>query len=169
MIRAIGAVLIAAGGAWFGLTAAEKLRRQERALEDMLAGLVLLEQELELGGLKLGQLMDKLADQTKGAARAVFGGCGAELQRLDHEEFSVLWKRVLASCMELGKEEQAALEPLGSTLGRCDSAEACEVTAGVRKRLEELRSRVEEERRNQGKLCQTLGVTGGAFLAILLL
>ena len=48
MIRLMGAVLVAAGGAFLGFQAAAGLRRRVRAVRQMGAGLALLEQELEL-------------------------------------------------------------------------------------------------------------------------
>ena len=61
MMRLVGAALVAAGTAWLGFRAAAALGCRVRALEDMTQGLVLLEQELELDGPPLPELMERLA------------------------------------------------------------------------------------------------------------
>ena len=48
MVRLLGAILVAGGAAWTGLSAAEGLKRHVRTLETIRDGLALLEQELEL-------------------------------------------------------------------------------------------------------------------------
>ena len=62
---------------------------------------------------------------------------------------------------------QRMYRKLGYHLG---AAQVCAVLKGSkRKRLTELVRRTEEERRRQGKVYQVLGLSGGAFLIILLL
>lgn len=169
MLRALGAVLVAAGGAWMGLRAAEELRRRERALEDMVSGLALLEQELGLGGLPLGQMFRMLSEQVRGPARNLFAACGAELFRTDRPAFPVIWSRLVQELPGLDPEARRTLSLLGETLGRCDGRSQQQAVAAVRKQLEEQRRRAGEDRRRQGRVYQILGLTGGAFLVILLM
>lgn len=169
MIRALGAVLVAMGGAWMGLRAAEELRRRERSLEDMIGGLTLLEQELKLGGLPLGPLLRELANQTEGPAKTLFAACAKELDRADRRDFPTIWADLVRELPGLNSDARWALSRLGETLGRCDSESQRQTVASVRQRLEELCRHAEEERRRQGRVYQILGLTGGAFLVILLL
>ena len=167
--RLLGAVLVAAGAAWLGFRAAAALSLRAGALEEMAQGLALLEQELELDGPPLPQLMDRLAEETRGPARALFRDCRQALDRLELEPFSQAWEGLVRARGELGREGQAALLPLGETLGRCGCEEQRRAAARVRTRRTELARRTEEERRRQGKVYQVLGLSGGAFLFILLL
>ncbi len=169
MMRALGAVLVAFGGAWIGLRAAEELRRQERALEDMVSGLALLEQELELGGLALGPMFCTLSKQVSGPARDLFAACGRELSGTDRPAFPVIWSRLVQKLPGLNREARRTLSLLGETLGRCDGRSQQQAVAAIRKQLEELRRRAGEERRRQGRVYQILGLTGGAFLVIMLM
>ena len=75
----------------------------------------------------------------------------------------------MAQLTELGEEGQAALAPLGDILGRYDGQAQREGTQAVRRTLERQAQRWEDERRRQGRVYQVLGLSGGAFLAILLL
>ena len=70
---------------------------------------------------------------------------------------------------ELTPEGQAVLLSLGDTLGRYDGERQREALAAVRRRLGELAGRLEADSRRQGRVYQVLGLSGGAFLVILLL
>ena len=169
MIRLVGAVLVAAGCAWGGFRAADGLRGRVRALEEMGRGLALLEQELELDSPPLPQLMDRLVPRCRGPARELFQGCRGALGRLEEESFSSAWRRLVGELEGLGPEGRSCLLPLGDTLGRCGSEEQRQAVSLVGRRLAEAAARAEEDRRRMGRVYQTLGLSGGAFLVILLL
>ena len=169
MIRLIGAALVAAGAGWLGFQAAGSLRRRVGAIRQMAEGLSLLERELELNAAPLPQLMALGAAQGEGPARELFQGCLQGLDRLDREDYPSLWRRLAAQRQELGPEGQALLLPLGGVLGRCAGQRQLERLSAARRALEELAGRLEEDSRRQGRVYQVLGLSGGAFLVILLL
>ena len=169
MVQLLGAVLVAAGCAWLGFGAAASLSRRAEGLEDMASALALLERELELGAPPLPALMEELARRAPEGASPMFQGCCQGLERLDEEDFSSLWRRLAAGCDDLGREGQTCLARLGDVLGRYDAREQRQAVAAVRLRLEELADQSRAERRSQGRVYQTLGLSGGAFLIILLL
>lgn len=169
MIRLMGAVLVAAGGAWLGFQAAAGLRRRARALRQMEAGLALLERELELNAPPLPRLLERGAARSEGPAKQLFQSCLQGLDRLDREEFSCLWRRLVGERSELTGEGQEILAPLGDTLGRYEAERQREVLSAARRRLGELSARLEADSRRQGRVYQALGLSGGAFLVILLL
>ena len=169
MVHLLGAVLVAAGGALLGFQAAAGLRKRGRAVRQMEEGLALLERELELSAPPLSRLLERGAAHSQGPARGLFQGCAQGLDRLDRESFSALWRRLTAEREELGVEGQAVLLPLGDTLGRCDARRQREALSATRRRLEELAVRQEADSRRQGRAYQALGLSGGAFLVILLL
>ncbi len=169
MVRELGAVLLAAGCALIGFRAADSLHNRVRALEETSAGLLLLEQELELDGPPLPILMERLSTRAAGPARALFQQCRDGLERLDEENFSHLWRRLVSSCRELGEEARDCLAPLGDTLGRCGCEAQVRAVRAVRERLLEFSARAEERDRRERRVYQLLGLSGGAFLVILLL
>lgn len=169
MIRLLGAALVAAGGGILGFQAAAGLRRQVWSLEQMAGGLLALEGELELTAPPLPRLMERSAGRSEGPARALFAGCAQGLERLDEEEFSDLWRRLVGERTELGAQGQAVLAPLGELLGRYEAPRQREALAAARRRLEELAARQEDDCRRRGRVYQALGLSGGAFLVILLL
>ena len=169
MWRLLGAVLLAFGCGWVGFQASLALSRREAALRATARGLALLEQELELDSPPLPQLMERLARRTQEPACGLFRACRLALEHLEEEAFSPAWRHLTGELESLGEEGRAALLPLGDILGRCGCQEQCQGVSGVRRRLEELAARAEEERRSQGRVYQALGLSGGAFLIILLL
>ena len=70
---------------------------------------------------------------------------------------------------ELGPEGQAVLAPLGEVLGRYEADRQREALSTARRRLEEMADRVERDYRRRGRVYEALGLSGGAFLVILLL
>lgn len=169
MVHLLGAVLVAAGGALLGFQAAAGLRKRGRAVRQMEEGLALLERELELNAQPLSRLLERGAERSRGPAEELFRDCLQGLNHLDREDFSSLWRRLVSGCHALGSEGQAVLFPLGDTLGRYDGERQREALAAARRRLEELSARLEEDSRRRGRVYQALGLSGGAFLVILLL
>lgn len=169
MIRLIGAALVAAGGALLGFQAAAVLRGRVRVLDQLEAGLAILERELELNLPSLPRLLERGAAHSEGAARELFQSCVRGLDRLDREDFSSLWRRLVKELSVLGPEGQAILYPLGDTLGRYEARRQLEALSAARRRLEELSARLEADSRRRGRVYQALGLSGGAFLVILLL
>ena len=169
MIRLMGAALVAAGGALLGFQAAAGLGRRVRSVREMEAGLELLERELELSAPPLPRLLERGAEHSRGPARALFQGCVRGLDSLDREDFSTLWRRLVREQTGLPAEGQAVLLPLGDTLGRYEGERQREALSAARRRLGELAGRLEADSRRQGRVYQALGLSGGAFLVILLL
>ena len=169
MVRLMGAILIAAGSAWLGFGAAGKLGARVRALEELAEGLDRMARELELDQPPLEQLLERLLPSSRGAARTLFAGCREALERLEEEPFARAWERLVESEPLLNKEGQACLLPLGQVLGRCGWEEEQRVLDCAARRLEQEAGRAREERLRMGRVYQVLGVSGGAFLVILLL
>lgn len=169
MIRMIGAAMVAVGGAWLGFQGAEDLRSRVRTLRQVSAGLAVLERELELNGPPLAQLLNRGSEHSVGMTSNFFQSCAQGLEHLDREEFSSQWRRQVAQFEALGRQGQEILSPLGDVLGRYDVQQQRRGTQAVRSRLEELADMLERECRRQGRVCQALGISGGAFLVILLL
>ena len=169
MVRLLGAVLVASGAAWLGLREAALLRRRARDLEDMAEGLALLCRELERDNPSLPELMERLAGDSRGSAGLLFRDCRGALEHLERERFGRTWERLVGERTELGEEGQRALIPLGSVLGRYGWEDQRRATESARQRLVLLAGQWEERWRQQGQAYRVLGLSGGAFLVILLL
>ena len=169
MIRLVGAVLVAFGSACLGLGAAADLGRRVRRLEAVSAGLELLERELWERGSPLPELLDQLAQRTSDPACTLFAQCAQACGRLEQAPFSESWRHLVDSLDGLPEGGRRALLPLGEVLGRYEAQGQREAIAQVRAALERERTRAEEEKLRMGRVYQALGLSGGAFLVILLL
>ena len=194
MMRLMGAVLVAFGAAWLGLTAAAELGRKVRRLEQLSIGLELLERELWERGSPLPQVLEELSLRTGEPASTLFAQCAAACGRLDREPFPDAWRRLVTELEGLTPEGRAALLPLGAvalaegTNVRIIDASTAhrtapgwvygfpelkkgqrEAIAQARSALERERERAEGEKLRMGRVYQALGLSGGAFLVILLL
>ena len=169
MIRLLGSVLVAGSAAFWGHHAASRLREQVRTLEELEQGLGLLEQEFALSAPDLPRLMEGLSRRTRGAARRLFSDFARGLNGLEHTPVSVLWTRAVEDIPSLIPEGRLCLSPLGEILGRYDSREQGAAAAAVRARLSTLREEHDRLCRPRCRVIRTVGVTGGAFLVILLL
>ena len=168
MMKLLGSVLVAAGAAFLGFRAAARLRGQLRALEEILAGLEILERELELYAPELRELMGRLSMRTRGSAKELF----TAFERALAEEtgaISARWENCVSQLEDLVPEGKCCLSSLGEILGRYDSREQCFCVAAVRRRLEHIRESEGALCQNRCRTCQTVGLSGGAFLVILLL
>ena len=169
MWKLVGAVLVAAGSGWLGLSAASGLTRRLRAVQAMISGLELLERELWERGAALPELMAALAQRCSQPAADFFQACAQGCAKLDQVPFGESWRQAVDGLELLSPEARAALLPLGEVLGRYEADSQRQALEHARQALEREELRAEEERRRLGRVYQALGLSGGAFLVILLL
>lgn len=169
MVKLLGAVLTAAGCAALGFRRGRELKRGVETLNQLLQGLALLEHELRLKGESLPVLLERLRDRSTGAARQLFFRCAGGLARLDEQPFARTWEEAAEGLDGLCPEGRALLAPLGQVLGRYDAGAQCQAVEEVRRQLEQLRREKWEDSRRLVRVYQMMGLTGGAFLMILLL
>ena len=164
MIRLIGALLVAFGAAWLGLSAAAELRKRVERLKALSEGLELLGRELWERGSPLPDVFARLSEHTGEPARTLFAQCAQACQTLEREPLSPAWQRFV---QEL--DGAAALLPLGEVLGRYEVQGQREAIEQVCAALEEERRQAEKERSRMERVYQAIGLSGGGFLVILLL
>lgn len=169
MIRLLGCLMIAGGAAFLGFSAAGRLRGQMRALDELAAALRLLEQELEYSAPGLEELSFRLARMARGAGGELFRRFGQMLGELGKYTAAEIWERAVSGLARLDPETKYALLSLGDVLGRYDCTQQRITVAAVRVRLERLRELREPTCRMRCRTFQTIGLSGGAFLVILLL
>lgn len=169
MWKLMGAVLVAAGSGWLGLSAASGLTSRLRAVQSIMAGLELLERELWERGAALPELMADLARRCSQPAADFFQQCAQACTRLDQVPFGESWRQAVEELELLTPEGRAALLPLGEVLGRYEADSQRRALEHARQALEREELRAQEKRRRLGRVYQVLGLSGGAFLVILLL
>ena len=168
MMRLLGAAMVAGVCAWLGFFQAARLKKRVNTLAHLESGFTLLYQRLD-GGDGMPRMMADLARSCGGAAGDLFGFCARELVHRERESFPSVWQRGLEGNKDMDQTLRERLRPLGNTLGQCALEDQRRAVDGMRVELSAFRQRAEEEFLRQGRLYRTLGISGGAFLVILLL
>ena len=170
MWRLIGAVLLSGGGLWMGLQAAGELAAREKALESWKDALTLLAGELTFRLPDLPCLLEELAARAPSPAGEALAAVSREMDRLGEEPFSLLWTRTLTrTAGPLTREDLEPVLRLGNVLGRCGWEEQKQAAERTWQELDRAVLRLREERSGKGRAYGALGLSLGAFGAILLL
>ena len=170
MLRLLGAVLLITGPATAGFLAAGRLARRPRILRELMRALEQMEREIAFRLTPLPQLFEYLAQTYHGPVGKLFSCCAEGLSSLGTTPVAQIWRDALKQAeLDLDGRSLRALEELGEVLGQYDEQ-------GLRMALEragaELAAAAEQaelERDRKGRMDQVLGLTAGAFLAILLI
>ena len=113
--------------------------------------------------------MVALAQRCSQPAAGFFQRCAEGCARLDQVPFGESWRQAVDELELLSLDSRAALLPLGEVLGRYEADSQRQALEHARQALEREEQRAQEERRRLGRVYQALGLSGGAFLVILLL
>lgn len=169
-MRALGALLLVAGGFSFGICALREKRSRIAALRQIEAALELLCSELELHEAPLPEAVSNAARHAEGMGKALLHALEAQFPRLGEASFAQLWTAaVTRTCVPLLPHERDELNLLGHSLGRYElSAQLRELHACC-VFLEERRNAAEQAFPGERRLLLGLSAAAGAFLAILLL
>ena len=159
MIRLLGGVLIVVAGSALGLSCGRTLRGGVTAVEGVMTALERLEREMSLHLTPLPELLMKLG--------GVYARCGREIDR--GECVRVAWGDMVARLPSLSRDSREILLPLGGVLGQYDGQAQCQALAATRQELSILRHQQRETSNRLGRVYTALGVTGGAFLVIVLM
>ena len=169
MLRMIGLILLSSSAVWAGFQADLRLRSGWRELERAAEGLARARRRMALAQPGTPELMAELGKEELGELGEVFAACALELDRPGHPPLPELWRRELERCQRLWRPLGDVLEPLGDVLGRTDSREQCRVLAQAEEETRRRLALAQAEGRRLGRVYRTLGLSGGAFLVILLL
>lgn len=168
--RVIGALLLTGSGLWLGLQVSRDLTRRLAALESWSHALTLLEQELSFHLPDLPHLVDTLASRCEGGAGEFLEVLRGELSGLAECSFAEIWTKTLKRRPGgLTEKDREPLYRLGGILGRCGWEEQCEAAGLTRRAVERQAEELRKELHRKGQSSGILGLSLGAFAAILLL
>lgn len=170
MGKIIGILLVMVGSGGCGWYFAFRAKMRIDILQDLLQAMILLYGDIEYSGDDMYENMDRLSDRSEyfsdffqQVALRLRAKTGQSLYQIWKEELGRSWVRE-----RLQREDVRLLEELGKNLGRLDRKTQLHSLQMWRKRLEGNLSIAREEYGNKAKLFRVLGITVGAFLAVLL-
>ena len=168
MVKLFGAVLIIAGCGMFGFSMAASHRREEKALQQLIAALDYMQCELQFHMTPLPDLCRQAGEQNRNAVGQVLLMLSRELECQLSPDVESCVTEALKSGDFLPKRTQDAFRILGTTLGRFDVDGQIRGLEAVRVFCRGELERLGQNRDSRLRSYQTLGLCAGSALAILL-
>lgn len=169
MIRLIGALLTAGGGAFLGLSAARRLKRRARVLRQLAGALEQMDREVAFRLTPMPRLMEQLAAWPEPVG-TLFANCRKGMEALGEQSLAEIWRRALAETdLDLEGRAAAVLDELGEVLGRFEESGLRSALARAAAELAREGELAREDGEKRGRMYQVLGLAWGGLLVILLL
>ena len=161
-------ILVSGTGCGFALSS--RLTRRKRNLEMILRMLILLKGEIRYGNTSLYDAFTGAAGKLEGKYRDFFLLTAREMQRQKGESFGEIFRKCAEECLvaeELTGEEREKLYSLGRCLGYLGMDMQLKQLEMLERELEYSLGELQKELPEKKKLCRSLGMLLGIFLAVL--
>jgi stage III sporulation protein AB len=171
MIRLIGAVLITAGTAAWGLLGVFRLRSRVKSLNAIVSALGVMKSEICDRLTPMPELLKLLGNEATYPASQLFKNAADKIPSLGSKPFSSIWGQAVLETPELllTTQEELVLKELGMSLGRYDTGEQKNAIQYAERRMDEYTRKAETERERNSKVHAFLGVAAGLFAVVILL
>jgi len=165
MLKLVGSLLIASGGAlaWY-LQLSERKRRRD-ALSDLQTAFRRMGEEVRMARTPLPALLERLAADCGPEAAAFF--TAVSRAAMEGEDLPLVWRRE-AEALPLDGEDKSAVLELGSDL-QGDEEKVCKAVSHVTYTLAKGAEKAERERPEKEKRAAAIWFSASALLVILLL
>ena len=165
----IGAILIIISCSRCGFSIATGKRKEEKLLYQLSNVLRFMEAELQYRLTSLPELCRMVAGETNGILRVVFLNLYRELSWQKQPDAGSCMYVAIQRSGELPSKIRRLLVMLGQTLGRYDLSGQLQGIQMVQKRCNETIGNIRKNRDERLRSYQTLGISVGAALAIILI
>ena len=170
MIRLMGALLTAGGGACLGFAAAGRLTRRARVLRQLAGALEQMDREISFRLTPMPQLMERLGEEYPQPVGTLFVRCCQGLDQLGEHSLAEIWRSALEKTdLDLEDRETAVLGELGEVLGRFEESGLRSALARTAEELDQAAELARQEAEKRGRMYRVLGLAAGGLLVILLL
>ena len=171
MLKAVGVLLIFLASAGIGCQESRKLSEHIQALEDFLQVIVCLKGEIRYGGSSLPDAFRETAVHCPGCYDSFLQAISEKMEDRQEENPG----RIIRQCAKkylkenvLSAEEQERIAQLGERLGYLDREMQLRQLSLYESEFERMIQTAREAAPAKKKLYHSLGILGGAMLAILL-
>ena len=162
MLRAIGAFLVFIASAGMGCQESRKLSEHIQALEDYLQVIICLKGEIRYGGSSLPDAFRETAMHCSEGYAVFLKAVSEKMENRQEEDPG----RIVHQCA-LSAEEKERIAQLGERLGYLDREMQLRQLSLYESEFERMIQKAKETAPAKKKLYHSLGVFGGAMLAIL--
>ena len=170
MLKLAGALLLVAAGALLGWMHAGRLAERPAQIRRLVRLLSQLETDIAYGLTPLPEAFGRIGRQATEPLASLFRTAAVRLER-DGMAAPEAWRAALDSVWELTAMKNAEKEimlSLGNTLGATDRDDQVRHLRLAVKQLESLEPEAVEEQRRYEKMWKSLGLLGGALVAVIL-
>lgn len=172
MQKLMGCILIIAAGSGFGFLKGMDLQRYLSEIQQLRQMFLMLKSEIKYTKAPLGEAFANIGRRIPGNYGRWMTELSKRLEEKSGTTFQMLWNRTIdeyVSGMSLKKEDVEKLKAMGMNMGYLDE----EMQLGtIDLYLEQLNVEIQRTRESlvtKKRLCNSLGVMGGIFLAIVLI
>lgn len=171
MIRLIGAVLITAGTAAWGLLGVFRLRSRVKNLNAIVSALSVMKSEICDRLTPMPELLRQMENEATYPASQLFKNAAEKIPSLGSKPFSSIWGQAVLNTPELllTPQEELVLTELGMSLGRYDIGEQRSAIQYAERRMDDFSRKAELDKERNSKVHAFLGVAAGLFAVVILL
>lgn len=171
-IKIIGGLFLMSSATAIGFLKAEELRERVKRLQELKRMMLLLQGELRFHRAELSEAFENVSERMEAPWEDFLKEVSGRLKQRETGGFEHVWiecAKVLLRSEGFIKEDFQLLELLGSGLGYLDLTMQTETLNLTMIRTDEAIEQAKKQQDSKGKLYQTMGVTVGALLTLLII
>lgn len=170
MLKLFGALLLVGAGTLLGLMHARRLADRPAQIRRLVRILNQLETEIAFGYTPLPEALERIGRQAAEPLSSLFREAEERLRRDELAVFEA-WQTAVERSWgntAMKNSEKEILLQLGNTLGATDRDDQTRHLRLAARQLESLEPEAAEEQRKYEKMWKSLGLLGGALIAVIL-
>ena len=171
-LKIIGSLFLLTSAASIGYLKAENLNERVRLLKGFKRMMLCLQGELRFHRAVLWEAFENVSKRLGNPFSTFLEEISCRLESKEYESFELLWEEMSQLFLRkegFAKEDRALFELLGASLGYLDITMQSDSLNLVIQQTDEHIERAKEQLQKKGKLYQTMGITMGAFLVLLII
>ena len=171
-IKIIGGLFLLSSAAAIGFLKAEELKERVNRLQELKRMILFLQGELRFHRAELSEAFQNVSERVEEPFKSFLQETTKQLEQRELGGFEAVWhynQKILLRAEGFLKEDAQLLELLGSSLGYLDLTMQTENLNLTLMRTEDAIADARKQQESKGKLYQTMGVTVGALLTLLII
>ena len=170
-IKLIGSLFLLGSASSIGFLKSEELTERVKKLQEMKRMMILLQGELRFHRAELSEAFENVAERVQEPFKDFLKETGRRLEKKD-AGFDKIWEETSVKILTaegIKREDEQLLDLLKSSLGYLDLTLQTETLNLAILQTEDSINQAKEQQARKGKLYQTMGVTVGALLVLLII
>ena len=170
-IKLMGSLFLLGSAASIGFMKSEELVERVKKLQEMKRMMVFLQGELRFHRAELSEAFENVAERVQEPFKEFLKETGKRLEKKE-SGFDEIWEETSAKILTaegIKREDGQLLDLLKNSLGYLDLTLQTETLNLAILQTEDSIKKAKEQQERKGKLYQTMGVTVGALLVLLII